>query len=79
MELNLKIKSALLFTLVLQVNIFFASITSKELPHQPLIRIFSLNGSNDHQFSFSNLAAGIYFIVGQQNGQTLKQKIIVAK
>ncbi|MDP1802926.1 MAG: hypothetical protein Q8L81_16310 [Bacteroidota bacterium] len=92
MKLDLKIKSALLFAFLLQINGIFASITPKDLKsqqpailfkenkgqvHEQQVKTISLNRTNHHQISISNLAAGIYFIVGRQNHLIVKQKIIV--
>lgn len=92
MKLDLKIKSTILFALVLQINIIFASLTPKDLKtqqpvilfkenkgqaHSQQVKTISLNGTNQHQISFSNLATGTYFIVERQNGNIVKQKNIV--
>jgi hypothetical protein len=44
-----------------------------------VVKTVSLNQSNNHKVSISNLANGIYFVVGNVNNQNLKQKIIVSK
>lgn len=44
-----------------------------------LVKTVSLNESNSRQLTISNFANGIYYIVGQEGDQTIKQKIIVAK
>jgi len=43
------------------------------------IRIITLSGQNNHRASVSDLAKGIYFIVGQNNNGRINQKIIVTK
>jgi len=39
----------------------------------------SFNASNNYKASVSNLANGIYFVVGQNNNQSIKTKIVVSK
>lgn len=44
-----------------------------------VVKIISVNASNNYKVSISNLANGIYFVFGDNNNQTIKQKIVVAK
>ncbi|MBA3682550.1 MAG: T9SS type A sorting domain-containing protein [Bacteroidetes bacterium] len=44
-----------------------------------LTRTVPLNASNNYKVPISNLANGIYYVVGEYKDQTIKQKIIVAK
>jgi hypothetical protein len=44
-----------------------------------LIKTISLNESNDRQIRISDLSSGLYFIVGQNNGKQIKQKIVVSE
>ena len=44
-----------------------------------VVKTILVNSANDYKVSVSNLPNGIYFIVGDNNNQTIKQKIIVAK
>ncbi|MEI8135798.1 MAG: T9SS type A sorting domain-containing protein [Bacteroidota bacterium] len=44
-----------------------------------VVKLISINSSNNYKVSISNLANGIYFVVGDNNNQTIKQKIVVAK
>ncbi|MDP3556803.1 MAG: T9SS type A sorting domain-containing protein [Bacteroidota bacterium] len=44
-----------------------------------VVKEISINSSNNYKAEVSNLTNGIYFIVGNNNSQSIKQKIIVAK
>jgi len=44
-----------------------------------VVQTLSLNETNNKNVSISNLANGIYFVVGSNNSQVISQKIIVAK
>ncbi len=44
-----------------------------------VVKIISLNNSNNKNVSITNLSAGIYFIFGNTNDHLIKQKIIVAR
>jgi hypothetical protein len=43
-----------------------------------VVKEISINSSNNYNASVSNLANGIYFVVGKNNDQLISQKIIVA-
>jgi hypothetical protein len=43
------------------------------------IRIINLTRNNDYKVSVSNLANGIYFVVGQNDQSYVKQKIVITK
>ena len=43
-----------------------------------VVKEISINSSNNYKASISNLANGIYFVVGKNNDQLISQKIIVA-
>jgi hypothetical protein len=43
-----------------------------------VVKVVSINGSNNYKASICNIASGIYFIVGENKGQIIKQKIIVS-
>jgi Secretion system C-terminal sorting domain len=44
-----------------------------------LIKVIELDGNNGHKVSINEFANGIYFVTGNQGGQIIRQKIIVAK
>ncbi|MCD6018063.1 MAG: hypothetical protein K0S53_1184 [Bacteroidetes bacterium] len=44
-----------------------------------LIQVIELNHSNNHQMMIDVLANGVYFITGQNENQSVKQKVIVTK
>ena len=44
-----------------------------------VVKEISINSSNNYKASISNLANGIYFVVGKNNDQLIKTKIIVSK
>jgi hypothetical protein len=44
-----------------------------------VVKEISINSSNNYNASVSNLANGIYFVVGKNNDQLIKTKIIVSK
>lgn len=44
-----------------------------------VVKTVSVNASNNYKVSISNLANGIYFVVGKNNDQTIKQRIVVTK
>ncbi len=44
-----------------------------------VVRKISLDQSNNYQISINDLSGGIYFVIGQNNGQLVKQKIVVMK
>jgi hypothetical protein len=44
-----------------------------------VIREIELKASNNYKADISDLSAGVYFIVGEKNGQAVNQKIIVTK
>lgn len=43
------------------------------------IQLFELNGSNKYSINIENLSNGIYFIVGTNNNQMMRQKVVVTK
>jgi hypothetical protein len=44
-----------------------------------VVKEISINSSNNYKASVSNLANGIYFVVGKNNDQLIKTKIVVSK
>jgi hypothetical protein len=44
-----------------------------------IVRVISLSGTNNHQVNVSDLAKGIYFVVGDTTHSSIRQKIVVAK
>jgi alpha-tubulin suppressor-like RCC1 family protein len=44
-----------------------------------VLQIIQLSDSNNHQMNVEVLSNGIYFVIGQNNYQSVKQKIIVTK
>ena len=44
-----------------------------------VLQVIVLNDSNHHQMNVEVLSNGIYFIIGQNNNQSVKQKVIVTK
>ncbi|MES2566545.1 MAG: LamG-like jellyroll fold domain-containing protein [Bacteroidota bacterium] len=44
-----------------------------------VIETIILNDSNNHQMNVNVLSNGVYFITGQNNNQSVKQKVIVAR
>ena len=44
-----------------------------------VVKVITLNETNNHQASISNVANGIYFIVGKGNNSSINQKVIVNK
>jgi hypothetical protein len=44
-----------------------------------VIKVVALDGKNDQRVSIAEFTNGIYFVAGNQGGQVIKQKIIVAK
>lgn len=44
-----------------------------------VIKVITLNETNNHQVNISNVANGIYFIVGKGNNSSINQKVIVNK
>ena len=44
-----------------------------------VVKEISINSSNNYKASISNLANGLYFVVGKNNDQLIKTKIIVSK
>ena len=44
-----------------------------------VVNEISINSSNNYKASVSNLANGIYFVVGKNNDQVIKTKIVVSK
>jgi len=44
-----------------------------------VVKEILINTSNNHKASVSNLANGIYFVVGKNNDQIIKTKIVVSK
>ena len=44
-----------------------------------VVKEISINSSNNYNASVSNLANGIYFVVGKNNDQLIKTKIVVSK
>jgi hypothetical protein len=44
-----------------------------------IVRVISLSGTNNHQVNVTDLAKGIYFVVGDTTHSTIRQKIVVAK
>jgi len=44
-----------------------------------VVKTLSLNKSNDYKVSINNLQSGVYFISGEKDGKSVKQKIIISK
>ena len=44
-----------------------------------VVKVITLNETNNHQANISNVANGIYFIVGKGNNSSINQKVIVNK
>jgi hypothetical protein len=44
-----------------------------------VVKEISINSSNNYKASISNLSNGIYFVVGKNNNQLIKTKIVVSK
>jgi hypothetical protein len=44
-----------------------------------VVKVVSINASNNYKVSINNLTTGIYFIVGDSNNRSIKQKIVVSK
>lgn len=44
-----------------------------------VVKVISVNSSNNYKATISNLTSGVYFVVGENSGSSIKQKVIVSK